>query len=68
VAAHGKLLGGSTSHNGLVFNRGNPSDFNQWARLTKDPGWKYENLIKYFEKSEKYIGAYDNLGEWNPGS
>jgi choline dehydrogenase len=50
--ARGKLLGGSSSINGMIFIRGNPLDYEKWA---KDPGmesWDYSHCLPYFKKSE----------------
>lgn len=48
----GRVLGGSSSINGMIYVRGNPEDFNQWARLLNDSNWNYENCLPYFKKSE----------------
>lgn len=48
----GKVLGGSSSINGMIFIRGNPLDFEKWG---KDPGmetWNYAHCLPYFKKSE----------------
>lgn len=50
------MLGGTGSHNTLVHNRGNPKDFDNWAQITGDSSWDYENVVKYFTKSERFIG------------
>jgi choline dehydrogenase len=42
----------------MVYNRGNPNDYDAWARITKDDSWKYENLLRFFKKSEAYHGVY----------
>ncbi len=44
----GKVLGGSSSINGLVYIRGQREDFDQWGV----PGWDYAGLLPYFKKSE----------------
>ncbi|XP_075987502.1 ecdysone oxidase-like [Anticarsia gemmatalis] len=49
----GKMLGGSDSLNYLAHTRGCPTDFDDWADITGDPSWKYENVLKYFIKSER---------------
>ena len=48
----GRVLGGSSSINGMIYVRGNPGDFNQWARLLNDSRWDYEHCLPYFKKSE----------------
>ena len=51
----GKMLGGSSSHNGMVHVRGNPMDFENWAQ--KDlKSWNYNNVLPYFKKSESIEG------------
>lgn len=54
----GKVLGGSSSINGMIYIRGNPNDYAKWAR---DPGmekWNYEHCIPYFNRAEtRTIGA-----------
>ena len=51
----GKMLGGSSSHNGMVHVRGNAMDFENWAQLGL-PSWKYSNVLPYFKKSESVSG------------
>ncbi|XP_063618707.1 ecdysone oxidase-like [Cydia splendana] len=46
----GKMLGGSSSANLMLHVRGNPEDFNSWAR--NSPGWGWDTALKYFIKSE----------------
>jgi len=50
----GKVLGGSTSVNGLVYNRGQPEDFDHWATLGAQ-GWTYNDVLPYFKRSERRI-------------
>ena len=49
----GKTLGGSTSINGLVYNRGQREDFDGWAALG-NPGWGYAAVLPYFKRNESY--------------
>ena len=51
----GKVIGGSSSVNGMVYVRGDPSDFDQWAQLG-NRNWSYEDCLPYFRKSESYEG------------
>ena len=51
----GKMLGGSSSHNGMVHVRGNAKDFNNWAQLGLT-SWNYEKVLPYFKKSESIEG------------
>lgn len=49
----GKVLGGSSSINGLVVSRGNPGDYDKWAQLG-NPGWSYAECLPYFKRIERY--------------
>ncbi|KAJ5046711.1 uncharacterized protein L3040_003943 [Drepanopeziza brunnea f. sp. 'multigermtubi'] len=51
-APAGKVIGGGTILNGMVFNRGSKSEYDRWE-LLGNPGWNFENLLSYFKKSEK---------------
>ncbi|MGD0557697.1 MAG: choline dehydrogenase [Streptosporangiaceae bacterium] len=55
--ARGKVLGGSSSINGMIFQRGNPLDYERWAA---DPGmqdWDYAHCLPYFKKMETCLAA-----------
>ena len=55
--ARGKVLGGSSSINGMIFQRGNPLDYERWAA---DPGletWDYAHCLPYFKKMENCLAA-----------
>ncbi|WP_416400231.1 GMC family oxidoreductase [Alicycliphilus denitrificans] len=54
----GKVVGGSGSINGLVYNRGQRADFDGWAALG-NPGWGYEDVLPYFKKGETRLGPAD---------
>ena len=54
----GKVLGGSSSINGLVYVRGNPLDFERWQSEGAD-GWAYRNVLPYFKRSERRDGGGD---------
>ncbi|KPK31666.1 MAG: choline dehydrogenase [Betaproteobacteria bacterium SG8_40] len=49
----GKVLGGSSSINGLVYIRGQAEDFDEWARLG-NTGWGFKDVLPYFRKSEAF--------------
>lgn len=49
----GKVLGGSSSINGMLYVRGNPSDYDGWAQMGCR-GWSFEDVLPYFRKSERY--------------
>ena len=55
----GKVLGGSSSINGMIFQRGNPMDYERWAA---DPGmadWDYAHCLPYFKRMENCLAADD---------
>ena len=54
----GKTYGGSTSINGLVYNRGQREDFDGWA-AQGNPGWSHAEVLPYFRKTETYLGGGD---------
>ena len=52
----GKVLGGSSSLNGMIYIRGAPADYDHWAYLG-NAGWDYASVLPYFKKSEDYWGG-----------
>lgn len=62
----GRTLGGSSSVNGLIYNRGQADDFNTWAQLG-NRGWAYEDILPYFRKTERWTGAPDPDYRGNEG-
>src|SRR5438094_5244520 len=59
--ARGKVLGGSSSINGMIFQRGNPLDFERWAA---DPGmadWSYAHCLPYFKRMETCLAGTDEF-------
>lgn len=54
----GRVLGGSSSINGLNHNRGQSADFDHWAERG-NPGWSYNDVLPYFRRSECRIGEAD---------
>ncbi|MFC0201902.1 choline dehydrogenase [Paracoccus rhizosphaerae] len=55
VTPRGKVLGGSSSINGMVFVRGNPKDFQHWAD-SGATGWDYAGVLPYFKRMETWHG------------
>jgi choline dehydrogenase len=53
----GKVLGGSSSINGMIYQRGNPLDYEGWGSVEGMETWKYANCLPYFKKLEKTFGA-----------
>jgi choline dehydrogenase len=63
----GKVLGGSSSINGMIYMRGQSGDYDRWADLTGDPGWRWESVLPLFKKSEDYHGgASEHHGAGGP--
>jgi choline dehydrogenase len=62
----GKVLGGSSSINGLIYIRGQKEDFDLWRQLGCT-GWSYEDVLPYFKKSEAYeLDANEYHGKGGP--
>ena len=60
AAPRGKTLGGSSSINGLVFNRGQAMDFDSWAQRG-NRGWGYADILPYYKRYETRLGKGDPL-------
>lgn len=58
-APRGKTLGGSSSINGHIYNRGQHQDFDTWAQLG-NRGWGYPDVLPYFRRLERRIGEGDD--------
>ena len=56
AAPRGKVVGGSSSINGMVYVRGHAEDFNGWAETGAD-GWSYADVLPYFQKMETSHGG-----------
>src|SRR5690242_17143934 len=54
----GKLLGGSSSINGMAFVRGQAQDFDTWAQMGNH-GWSYDDVLPFFKRMESYEGGDD---------
>jgi choline dehydrogenase len=55
--ARGKVLGGSSSVNGMIFQRGNPLDYERWASDEGMESWHYANCLPYFKRMENCLAA-----------
>jgi choline dehydrogenase len=59
--ARGKVLGGSSSINGMIFQRGNPLDYEKWAGEPGLEHWDYAHCLPYFKRMERCLAGGD---EW----
>lgn len=55
----GRVLGGSSSLNGMIYVRGNASDYDQWANEFGCTGWDYASVLPYFKRSEDFSRGAD---------
>ena len=64
----GKTLGGCSSINGMIYMRGQSRDYEQWAQITGDESWRWEQVLPLFKQHEDYHKGADELhgagGEW----
>ena len=65
TAGRGKILGGSSSINGMIFQRGNPLDYEKWASNPGMESWDYAHCLPYFKKMENCLAGAD---EWRGDS
>ncbi len=56
LCPRGKVLGGSGSINAMVWVRGQPGDFDDWA-AAGNPGWGYRDVLPYFRRMENHVGG-----------
>ena len=63
----GKTLGGCSSINGMIYMRGQSRDYDQWATLTGDDAWRWENALPDFKRHENhYLGDEQNAAQRDP--
>ncbi len=55
----GRVLGGTSAINGLVYCRGQAQDFDYWRQLG-NPGWAFEDVLPFFKKAESFEGGDDD--------
>jgi len=67
LAPRGKTLGGSSSINGHIYNRGQSMDFDTWAQLG-NRGWGYADVLPYFRRMERRIGDGDPIFRGREGA
>ena len=60
--ARGKVLGGSSSINGMIFQRGNPEDYERWAADAGMERWDYAHCLPYFKRMERCLAGDDRSG------
>ncbi len=67
--ARGKVLGGSSSINGMIFQRGNPLDYERWGADEGMETWDYAHCLPYFKRMENCLAADidDPLPRATPG-
>lgn len=65
----GKILGGSSSINGMIYQRGQAQDYDRWAELTGDDSWRWDQVLPLFKKSEDYADGANDFhgagGDWH---
>ena len=62
----GKVLGGSSAMNGMIYIRGHRNDYDRWAALPGCEGWDYDTVLPWFKKSEGYAGPETGReGAWH---
>ena len=68
IYARGKVLGGCSSINAMIYMRGQARDYDEWAQLTGDSAWRWTAVLPFFKKSENYYRGADDMhgasGEW----
>jgi choline dehydrogenase len=68
IYPRGKVLGGSSSINGMIYMRGQAGDYDRWAEVSGDPSWRWDNVLPLFRRSEDHhLGesrVHGSGGEW----
>ncbi len=57
--ARGRVLGGCSSINAMLYMRGQARDYDEWARLSGDPGWSWERVLPVFKQTEDHWRGAD---------
>jgi choline dehydrogenase-like flavoprotein len=60
----GKVIGGGTVLNGMVWNRASKEDYNRWEELG-NPGWNFDALQPYFKKAETFTPPSPEIAEYD---
>jgi choline dehydrogenase len=68
IYPRGKVMGGSSSINGMIYMRGQAQDYDQWAAHSGDDSWSWDQVLPLFKQSENHHGGADEFhgakGEW----
>ncbi|KAF8512598.1 aryl-alcohol oxidase [Hysterangium stoloniferum] len=67
--SRGFILGGCTSLNRLIYTRGSADDYDRFARVSQDPGWSWDSLQPYIQKTERWVppaDGHDTTGQFDP--
>ncbi len=68
IYPRGKVLGGSSSINGMIYMRGQKGDYDRWAEACGDDSWRWDHVLPLFKKSEDHYRGASELhgagGEW----
>ena len=64
IYPRGKVLGGSSSINGMLYLRGQQRDYDEWAQMCGDASWRWDAVLPLFKRSENY---YLGENEWHGG-
>ena len=57
----GRMVGGSSSMNAMLYTRGNPADFDAWASEHGASGWSYAGVLPYFKRHESNVEIHDDF-------
>lgn len=63
----GRVLGGGSSINGLIWARGHQHDYDEWAAVSGDAGWSYTNVLQTYQRIEQWQGPADTLRRGSDG-
>ncbi|WP_107315660.1 GMC family oxidoreductase [Achromobacter xylosoxidans] len=68
IYPRGRVLGGCSSINGMIYMRGQRQDYDQWAEIAGDPSWRWDQVLPVFKRSEDHHRGADEFhgvgGEW----
>ncbi|CUI30733.1 Alcohol dehydrogenase [acceptor] [Achromobacter xylosoxidans] len=68
IYPRGRVLGGCSSINGMIYMRGQRQDYDHWAEIAGDPSWRWDQVLPVFKRSEDHHRGADEFhgagGEW----